>query len=134
MIGTGLFTTSGFLLAELHSPWLVLAAWAVGGVIAALGALNYGALARRIPESGGEYLFLSRTLHPAAGYIAGWISLLVGFSHRSPPRPTVSANTPKPGCPAGRPRRAARRCWCFFVRCTPSPCAAARGCRTSRSF
>src|ERR1044071_8445859 len=80
MIGTGVFTTSGFLLAELRSPWLVLAAWAVGGVIAMLGALSYGALARRIPESGGEYLFLARTLHPAAGYVAGWISLLVGFS------------------------------------------------------
>lgn len=80
MIGTGVFTTSGFLLADLHSPGIVLAAWAVGGVVAALGALCYGALARRIPESGGEYLFLSRTLHPAAGYIAGWLSLLVGFS------------------------------------------------------
>ena len=80
MIGTGVFTTSGFLLADLKSPWIVLAAWTVGGVIAMLGALSYGALARRIPESGGEYLFLSRTLHPAAGYLAGWVSLLVGFS------------------------------------------------------
>ena len=80
IIGAGVFTTSGFLLADLRSPWIVLAAWAVGGVIAVLGALNYGALARRLPESGGEYLFLARTLHPAAGYLAGWVSLLVGFS------------------------------------------------------
>lgn len=80
MIGTGVFTTSGFLLADLKSPWAVLAVWAVGGVHAALGALSYGALARRIPESGGEYLFLSRTLYPAAGYVAGWLSLLVGFA------------------------------------------------------
>lgn len=80
MIGTGVFTTSGFLLADLKSPGLVLLAWAVGGVLAACGALSYGALARRIPESGGEYVFLSRTLHPAAGYLAGWVSLLVGFS------------------------------------------------------
>ncbi|HSH15875.1 MAG TPA: amino acid permease [Verrucomicrobiae bacterium] len=80
MIGTGVFTTSGFLLADLGSPWWVLLAWLVGGLLATMGALCYGALARRIPESGGEYLFLSRTLHPAAGYVAGWISLLVGFS------------------------------------------------------
>jgi basic amino acid/polyamine antiporter, APA family len=80
MIGSGVFSTSGFLLADLGSPWFVLAAWAVGGVQAALGALCYGSLAKRIPESGGEYYFLSRTLHPAAGYVAGWISLLVGFS------------------------------------------------------
>ena len=80
MIGTGVFTTSGFLLADLKSPWLVLAAWFTGGILAALGALSYGALARRIPESGGEYTFLSQTLHPAAGFLAGWVSLLVGFS------------------------------------------------------
>jgi amino acid transporter len=80
MLGTGVFTTTGFLLADLHSPWLILAAWLAGGVIALLGALSYGALAKHIPESGGEYLFLSRTVHPAAGYVAGWISLLVGFS------------------------------------------------------
>ena len=80
MIGTGVFTTSGFLLGDLGSPWLVLIAWAVGGAQATLGSLCYGALARRIPESGGEYCFLSKTLHPAAGYMAGWISLFVGFS------------------------------------------------------
>ncbi len=80
MLGTGIFTTTGFLLADLRSPWLVLLAWVLGGLVAMLGALSYGALARHIPESGGEYLFLSRTLHPAAGYVAGLVSLLVGFS------------------------------------------------------
>src|ERR1043166_5525703 len=80
MIGSGGFTTSGLLLAGLHSPLRVLAAWLVGGALAMLGALCYGALARRFPESGGEYLFLAKTLHPAAGYLAGWVSLLVGFS------------------------------------------------------
>jgi APA family basic amino acid/polyamine antiporter len=80
MVGSGVFTTSGFLLAELHTPGRVLIGWLVGGFLAMLGALCYGALARRFPESGGEYLFLARTIHPAAGYLAGWVSLLVGFS------------------------------------------------------
>jgi APA family basic amino acid/polyamine antiporter len=80
MVGAGVFTTGGFLLETLRSPWLVLLAWLVGGAVAACGALSYGALAQRFPESGGEYLFLSRTLDPAAGNVAGWVSLVVGFS------------------------------------------------------
>ena len=80
MVGTGVFTTSGLLIADLGSAWLVLLVWVLGGAVALLGALCYGALARHIPESGGEYVFLSRTLHPALGYLAGWVSLLVGFA------------------------------------------------------
>ena len=36
MIGSGVFTTSGFLLADLYSPVRVLAAWLVGGVLVLL--------------------------------------------------------------------------------------------------
>lgn len=80
MIGTGVFTTSGYALGDLGSRGLVLAAWVVGGVVAFAGALSYGALARHIPEDGDEYTFLSRTLHPALGVVAGWVSLLAGFT------------------------------------------------------
>ena len=57
-----------------------MAAWVVGGVIALCGALSYGGLVRHITDSGGEYLFLSRLIHPLAGFIAGWVSLLAGFT------------------------------------------------------
>jgi len=80
MIGVGVFTTSGFALADLHTPERVLFAWVLGGGIAVLGAISYGALAARISESGGEYLFLTRTIHPVAGFLAGWVSLLAGFT------------------------------------------------------
>ena len=80
MIGAGVFTTSGYALADLGSPILVLIAWAIGGVIALCGALSYAGLAARIPGNGGEYLFLSRAVHPLAGFLAGWISLLAGFT------------------------------------------------------
>ncbi len=80
MIGAGVFTTTGFLLADLGSPSLVILAWMVGAVLALSGALCYGAMARAIPESGGEYAYLSKTIHPAAGFLAGWVSLLAGFS------------------------------------------------------
>ena len=80
MIGAGVFTSSGFALADLGSPGRVLAAWLLGGVVAVLGALSYGALASRISESGGEYVFLSRTLHPSIGFLAGWVSIWAGFT------------------------------------------------------
>lgn len=80
MIGAGVFTTSGFSLADLGAREPVLLAWLVGGVLALFGALSYAALATRFPESGGEYLFLSRTIHPMAGFLAGWVSLLAGFT------------------------------------------------------
>ena len=80
MIGSGVFTTSGFSIAALGSPARVLIAWCIGGVIALCGAVAYGELARRLPVSGGEYLYLSRRLHPFAGFLAGWVSLTAGFS------------------------------------------------------
>lgn len=80
MIGAGVFTTSGFALGDLGSPFRVLAAWLIGGLLALSGALSYGALARLIPDSGGEYLYLSRVIHPSVGFVAGWISLLAGFT------------------------------------------------------
>lgn len=80
MIGAGVFTSSGFALAGLGTPQRVLFAWGLGGLVAACGALSYGALARALPESGGEYTFLARTLHPAAGFVAGWVSLWAGFT------------------------------------------------------
>ncbi len=80
MIGVGVFTTSGFALADLGSREAVLLAWLIGGGIALCGALSYAALASRIPGNGGEYLFLSRALHPLVGFLAGWVSLFAGFT------------------------------------------------------
>ena len=80
MIGAGVFTTSGFALADLGSPGWVMLAWVTGGVVAVLGTLCYGALAVRLSESGGEYTFLSRTLHPGIGFLAGWVSIWAGFT------------------------------------------------------
>ncbi len=80
MIGVGVYTTSGYTLAALETPERVIAAWMVGGLIAICGAIGYASLASRFAESGGEYLFLSRTLHPLAGLMAGWVSLLAGFT------------------------------------------------------
>lgn len=80
MIGAGLFTTSGFTLNDLGTPARVVLVWCLGGVMAWCGAVGYATATKRLTESGGEYLFLSRWVHPAAGCAAGWVSLVAGFS------------------------------------------------------
>lgn len=80
MIGAGVFTTSGFSLEILGTPNAVIWAWIVGGIIAICGAIAYGQLIRQWPESGGEYVFLSRAIHPFAGFLGAWISLIAGFA------------------------------------------------------
>jgi basic amino acid/polyamine antiporter, APA family len=79
MIGAGVFLSAGFMAQDM-GPGPILLAWVLGAFMALCGALAYGAVARLVPRSGGEYRYLSDLLHPAAGYLAGWASLLVGFS------------------------------------------------------
>lgn len=80
MIGTGVFTTTGLLLRDLGSPGAVLLAWLAGGALALCGALSFAELAAALPRNGGEYQLLSRIYHPAVGFAAGVVSLVVGFS------------------------------------------------------
>ena len=80
MIGTGVFTTTGFLVRDVGSPWAIVIAWLLGGLLALCGALCYAELASALPHNGGEYHLLSRVYHPSVGFAAGWISLVVGFS------------------------------------------------------
>lgn len=80
MVGAGVFTTTGFLVRDIPSPAAVLSAWLVGGLAALCGALAYGELSAALPRNGGEYQILSRVYHPAAGFAAGFVSFLVGFS------------------------------------------------------
>ena len=80
MIGTGVFTSLHFQVGPLPSGFAILVLWLVGGVCALCGALAYGELAAALPRSGGEYHFLSKTFHPAVGFLAGWLSATVGFA------------------------------------------------------
>ncbi|MDY6844100.1 MAG: amino acid permease, partial [Thermodesulfobacteriota bacterium] len=80
MVGTGIFTTSGFIMEELGNPQTMLLCWFVGGIFALCGALCYGELGAMFPEAGGEYVFLRESFGKSMGFLSGWISLIVGFS------------------------------------------------------
>ncbi len=79
MVGIGVFLSFGFMAQSLP-PGPLMLAWVIGAVLALSGAYAYAEVARLVPRSGGEYRYLSQLLHPALGYLAGWASLLVGFS------------------------------------------------------
>lgn len=80
MVGTGIFTSLGFQLAEIPARPAILLLWIVGGTLALCGALCYAELSAALPRSGGEYHFLGKIYHPAIGFMAGIVSLLVGFA------------------------------------------------------
>jgi APA family basic amino acid/polyamine antiporter len=80
IIGTGIFTSLGFQLADIQSGFALLMLWVVGGIAALCGALCYGELSAALPRSGGEYHFLSQIYHPALGFMAGFVSATVGFA------------------------------------------------------
>lgn len=80
MIGTGVFTSLGFQLLGTTNLVSILLLWLLGGIIALCGALVYGELGSVMPRSGGEYHYLREIYHPILGFMAGWASLIVGFS------------------------------------------------------
>ena len=80
MIGTGVFTTTGLMVAMGAGSGDILLGWLIGGIIALCGALCYGEIGANMPHSGGEYYYLSRLLHPALGFMSGAVSLVVGFA------------------------------------------------------
>jgi basic amino acid/polyamine antiporter, APA family len=80
MVGTGVFTSLGFQVVNISSGFALILLWFIGGIIALLGALCYSEIGVIMPRSGGEYHYLSKIYHPALGFLAGWISFLVGFA------------------------------------------------------
>lgn len=80
MVGTGVFTSLGFQLLDVQNSWSIGALWILGGIMALVGAFCYAEVGSAYPRSGGEYVFLTKMYHPFVGYLAGWVSLIVGFA------------------------------------------------------
>lgn len=77
IIGSGIFMNPYVVAQQVHTPFLILGAWAFGGLIALAGAFVYAELAERRPHTGGQYAYLRDAYHPSLGFIYGWSLLLV---------------------------------------------------------
>ncbi|MEE9380755.1 MAG: amino acid permease [Hyphomonadaceae bacterium] len=80
MVGTGVFTSLGFQLNVIQSGFAIMMLWVLGGIAAVCGAMSYAELGAALPRSGGEYNFLSRIYHPAAGFVSACTSASIGFA------------------------------------------------------
>ena len=77
IIGSGIFINPYVVAQQVPSTALILAAWAVGGLIALAGAFIYGELSSQSSLSGGQYIYLRDAFHPALAFLYGWSLLLV---------------------------------------------------------
>lgn len=76
-VGAGIFINPYVVAQRVHTPFLVLGAWIMGGVIALLGAFIWAELAERLPRVGGQYAYLREVYHPLVAFLYGWVLLLV---------------------------------------------------------
>ena len=77
IVGSGIFINPYVVARQVPTAALILAAWAIGGLIALAGAFIYAELATRMPEVGGQYAYLREAYHPAVAFLYGWVLLLV---------------------------------------------------------
>jgi APA family basic amino acid/polyamine antiporter len=77
IIGAGIFLNPAIVAQRVGTAGLVLAAWAVGGAIALLGAFCFAELGARLPKAGGGYVYLREAFGPLPAFLYGWTQLLV---------------------------------------------------------
>jgi APA family basic amino acid/polyamine antiporter len=80
IVGAGIFQSPAVVAARVHSPLLIMAEWAFGGLIALIGAFIFAELAWRRPDVGGLYAYLRDAFHPAVAFMYGWTALFVSQS------------------------------------------------------
>ena len=77
IVGSGIFINPYVVALHVHTPFLILGVWVLGGVLALLGGFIWAELATRLPQAGGQYLYLREAYHPAVAFLYGWVLLLV---------------------------------------------------------
>ena len=77
IIGSGIFVNPYVVARQVHTSFLILGAWVLGGLTALAGAFIYAELAMLRPNLGGQYAYLREAYHPSVAFLYGWALLLV---------------------------------------------------------
>ncbi len=76
-IGAGIFITPFEVARSVPHAGYLLVVWTLGGLIALTGALTFAELGGMFPRAGGVYVFLREAYGDLAGFLYGWVTLLV---------------------------------------------------------
>jgi APA family basic amino acid/polyamine antiporter len=77
IIGSGIFMNPSVVALQVHTPFLILGAWVLGGLFALAAGFIWAELAALRPDVGGQYAYLREAFHPAVAFLYGWVLLLV---------------------------------------------------------
>ncbi|MEY4166874.1 MAG: hypothetical protein RIR52_698, partial [Acidobacteriota bacterium] len=77
IIGSGIFINPYIVAQLVTTPFLILAVWVVGGLIALAGAFVFAELSTVLPRVGGQYAFFREAFHPLVAFLHGWSLLFI---------------------------------------------------------
>jgi amino acid transporter len=76
-IGAGIYSTPQIIATYAESFVPILWMWIGCGVFVVIGGLIYAELGTRLPDTGGEYVYIHRCFGPFAGFMFGWAQLFI---------------------------------------------------------
>ena len=76
-IGAGIYSTPQIIAGYLGSFKPILLLWLLAGFFVFTSGLIYAELGTRMPHTGGEYIYISRSFGRYAGFMFGWAQLFI---------------------------------------------------------
>ncbi len=76
VIGMGIFKTPAVIAAKSGVPEIFYSAWAMGGIMALIGALIFAEIGARLPVVGAYYKVYSYAYHPSVGFTINILILI----------------------------------------------------------
>lgn len=76
-IGAGIYSNPQIIAGYLPSFNIIILLWIGAGFFVFISGLIYAELGTRMPNTGGEYVYITRTFGPFAGFMFGWGQLFI---------------------------------------------------------
>ena len=77
VIGTGVFVKARVMTCNVGTPWMVLLAYALAGLLTLAGALTFAEMSAMMPRSGGHYNFIGAAFGRVWAFLYGWMEFLI---------------------------------------------------------